>query len=106
MKNNSSINVVALQVATILLILVILSLKEVKAQDLMSASGLYNQGNKYYSEGNYSAAVNAYEEAIKRVLNASLYYNLGNAYFKAGKNWRVDKSRNFRKNLSLNHLRI
>jgi len=42
----------------------------------------YNQGNKFYQEGNYPAAIEVYSNA--KVNSPILFYNLGNAYFKNG----------------------
>lgn len=50
-----------------------------------TATELYNQGNKYYTQGDYHEAIRAYEEAGRYLVSAPLYYNLGNAYFKTGK---------------------
>lgn len=45
----------------------------------------YNQGNKYYEAGNYPAAIDEYQTALKSVSSSDIYYNLGNAYFKNGR---------------------
>lgn len=44
----------------------------------------YNQGNKYYENGNYQGAIEEYHIALKSVSSSHIYYNLGNAYFKNG----------------------
>ena len=45
----------------------------------------YNTGNKAYSDGDFTAAIENYTQAITSSgHNPSLYYNLGNAYFKSG----------------------
>ncbi len=44
---------------------------------------LFNQGNKFYEEGNYPQSIISYESIIEKgIKNATIYYNLGNAYFK------------------------
>jgi tetratricopeptide (TPR) repeat protein len=50
-----------------------------------TATELYNQGNRYYTQSDFHEAIWLYEEASHQVTSALLYYNLGNAYFKAGK---------------------
>lgn len=75
--------------------------KEVVASNLSEADRLFLQGNKFYSEQNYKAAISTYQEAIK--LNPqqwAYYFNLGLAYKKMGEN---EKSlRSFRQAQSLN----
>lgn len=45
------------------------------------------QANTLYAEGNYPAAIQAYEQLLVSGLeSAPLYFNLGNAYFKTGEN--------------------
>ena len=44
---------------------------------------LFIQGNTAYEAGNYEAAIQSYENAIKTgEVNGALYYNLGNAYYR------------------------
>lgn len=50
-----------------------------------AATELYNQGNRYYAQGDYHEAIRVYEEAARRIESTPLYYNLGNAYFKTGR---------------------
>jgi len=46
-------------------------------------SALFEQGNAFYNEGKYEAAIAAYEKILeKEVHSAELYYNLGNAHYK------------------------
>lgn len=45
----------------------------------------FQEANRFYQEGKYLEAANAYENLIKEEPLAEFYYNLGNAYFKAGK---------------------
>ena len=43
------------------------------------------QGNQYYQDGEYDAAVQAYEAVLDAGFESGdLYYNVGNAYFKSG----------------------
>ncbi len=44
----------------------------------------YNQGNSYYENGNYPAAITEYQNALISAPSSYIYYNLGNAYFKNG----------------------
>lgn len=45
----------------------------------------YNEGNAHYRQGEYEAAIGAYEKIVGQgVENGDVYYNLGNAYFKNG----------------------
>uniref|UniRef100_A0A7C4TDV4 SH3b domain-containing protein n=1 Tax=candidate division WOR-3 bacterium TaxID=2052148 RepID=A0A7C4TDV4_UNCW3 len=46
---------------------------------------LYNEGNKFYAQGDYLSAIASYEQALKFGINKNLYYNLGNAYFKSNR---------------------
>jgi len=50
----------------------------------VSPADSYNQGNKYYENGNYSGAIAEYQNALTAVSSSHIYYNLGNAYFKNG----------------------
>lgn len=48
-------------------------------------AALYNRGNEYYRDGNFDAAISAYERVIAQGLNnGEVYYNLGSAYYKSG----------------------
>jgi tetratricopeptide (TPR) repeat protein len=50
-----------------------------------TAGALFYQGNIYYQEGKYDAAIDAYEKLLGQGLESgNLYYNLGNSYFKKG----------------------
>jgi len=43
------------------------------------------QGNQYYQDGDYDAAIEAYEAVLGAGFESGdLYYNVGNAYFKSG----------------------
>jgi tetratricopeptide (TPR) repeat protein len=44
----------------------------------------YNLGNKYYQEGDYPAAIDAYNSTISEVKASAVFYNLGNSFFKNG----------------------
>ncbi len=45
----------------------------------------YNQGNRYFQDGQYEKAIESYEETLRSgVENGNLFYNLGNAYYKDG----------------------
>ncbi|MBU2595132.1 MAG: tetratricopeptide repeat protein [Candidatus Edwardsbacteria bacterium] len=50
----------------------------------VSPADSYNQGNKYYENGNYSGAIAEYQNALTAVSSSHIYYNLGNVYFKNG----------------------
>ncbi len=46
----------------------------------------FEEGNKYYQDGDYITAVSVYENILSQGYESSeLYYNLGNSYFKVGK---------------------
>ena len=45
---------------------------------------LFAQANANYAEGNYTEAVQQYQEVLAEQPSAEVYYNLGNAYFKQG----------------------
>ena len=48
-----------------------------------SASGAFVRGNTLYESGDYSGAIEAYQQVVAvGVVDVSLYYNLGNAYYK------------------------
>jgi len=51
----------------------------------VSPSQAYNQGNRFFQEGQYKKAVGSYQKALNAgVRNSFLLYNLGNAYYKDG----------------------
>lgn len=58
-----------------ILIFLIALLLPLSAQELPDAENAYN-------EGNYTKAVELYEQELEEGVSATLYYNLGNAYFK------------------------
>ncbi len=46
---------------------------------------LFQQGNSYYQQSNFNAAIERYESVLKTGLTSGeLYFNLGNAYYKQG----------------------
>lgn len=46
-------------------------------------SGLFDEANQAYADGNYKTAVQKYEKILKNgQISAELYYNLGNAHYK------------------------
>jgi tetratricopeptide (TPR) repeat protein len=46
---------------------------------------IFERGNQLYQEGDFAAAIEAYEAVLSAGYEGvDLYYNLGNAYFKAG----------------------
>jgi tetratricopeptide (TPR) repeat protein len=50
-----------------------------------SPAQLFQQGNSAYQQGNYTAAISAYEAILKTgVSGGELCFNLGNAYYKQG----------------------
>lgn len=52
-------------------------------QPPVSASDAFVRGNALYESGDYSGAIEAYQQVVvSGVVEASLYYNLGNAYYK------------------------
>ncbi len=69
-----------LRVAVLLQITVLMAVRPAGAQDEIVA-----RGNQAYQEGDYRAAIEAYEAVQDGGFNGpGLEYNLGNAYFKAG----------------------
>jgi len=60
----------------------------------------YNQGNRYFQDGQYEKAIESYEEALRSgVENGNLFYNLGNSYYKDGQIgkaiWAYEKAKAF-----------
>ena len=57
----------------------------------------YEQGNRFYQEGQYERAIEAYQFVVSQAPNGYVYYNLGNAFFKAGKRgwavWAYERAR-------------
>lgn len=52
---------------------------------LAAQEEIFERGNQLYQEGDYAAAVEAYEAVLAAGFDgADLHYNLGNAHFKAG----------------------
>ena len=53
-----------------------------------SASGqieFYQEGNRFYQEGDFQAALSSYQRVIEAGLESGeIYYNVGNSYFKLG----------------------
>jgi len=49
-----------------------------------SLKAQFHQGNVYYQNENYAAAIDAYTAILAQQQSANLHYNLGNAYFKTG----------------------
>jgi len=48
-------------------------------------SHAYNQGNRFFQEGQYKKAIESYEKALgSSIRNSYIFYNLGNAYYKDG----------------------
>jgi tetratricopeptide (TPR) repeat protein len=45
----------------------------------------YNEANRLYEEGDYTGAIERYEEALLSSRDSRLFFNLGNAYFKSGR---------------------
>jgi tetratricopeptide (TPR) repeat protein len=55
------------------------------AENTETLQTTFFQANALYTQGNYPAAIQAYEKLlISGLASAPLYFNLGNAYFKAG----------------------
>jgi tetratricopeptide (TPR) repeat protein len=64
-------------------ILIILLTKLAFGQELDT---LFQKGNKFYQNGNYSESVQIFESIVEKGYEGkSLFYNLGNAYFRMGK---------------------
>ena len=64
-----------------------LIINEVLAEKKISTdfSNIFIEGNKFYKEGNYSKAIESYENLIKSgCADGVLYYNLGNTYENMG----------------------
>jgi tetratricopeptide (TPR) repeat protein len=52
---------------------------------LCGQAEIVTRGNQYYQDGDYLAAIEAYEAVLDAGFESGdLYYNLGNAYFKSG----------------------
>jgi len=52
---------------------------------LFAQEEITDRANQAYQEGDYSAAIEAYEDVLEAGFESGdLYYNLGNAYFKSG----------------------
>jgi len=67
--------------ALFLIINVVLAEKKISTDFL----NIFMEGNKYYKEGNYSKAIESYENLVKSgCADGVLYYNLGNAYENIG----------------------
>ncbi|MFC1569787.1 tetratricopeptide repeat protein [bacterium] len=50
-----------------------------------SRQHLYEQGNQFYTNGEFENALNAYQEILTMGYeNGSLYFNIGNCYYKLG----------------------
>lgn len=45
-------------------------------------TALFHEGNSAYENGDYPAAIKAYEEALKQGHTVAVHFNLGNAYLK------------------------
>ena len=55
-----------------------------------NAPSIFNEANKFYEQGRYSEAANAYEKIVQSGSNsAAVQFNLGNAFLKAGKTGRA-----------------
>ncbi len=55
------------------------------ASDLSAQGEIFERGDQLYQEGDYRAALEAYEAVLSAGHeSAALHYNLGNAYFKVG----------------------
>lgn len=71
---------------TLLLILFIVSVLQIYAQEMNpEAAKLYNAGNDKLKAGNYDAAINNYNDALKIQQDYRIYYQKGIAQKKAGK---------------------
>ena len=70
--------------SAILILAVVVPAGPVKAAE--SGVGLYNLGNRHYSEERYDEAMKAYLGALEPgIENVALLYNLGNATLKTGR---------------------
>jgi len=64
-------------------LLSVVLIQTVKAENLPPADSLIASGNKHYIDHEYSKAVDCYSRVIRMGYEASsLFYNLGNAYYK------------------------
>lgn len=53
---------------------------------LFAQDNRFEQGNEYYSQGEYEKAIEMYQSILQSGLeSAAVYYNLGNAFYKSGK---------------------
>ena len=65
--------------------IVLVALAVVPWAGVQAQEELFLQGNAHYQEGDYGAAVEAYQAVVDAGLeSAEIYYNLGNAHFRAG----------------------
>lgn len=62
-----------------------LAAPKVSAADDAKARTLYKQGDKAYAEGNYEAALDAFQQAYELSHRELLLYNIGNTYERLGK---------------------
>jgi tetratricopeptide (TPR) repeat protein len=57
----------------------------VAPRSVVAQEEITDRANQAYQEGDYSAAIEAYEDVLEAGFESgALYYNLGNAYFKSG----------------------
>ena len=69
--------------AVLFIAIIFLSISSVFAQ-VQDAVRAFDEGNAYYRDGNYTDAIDAYQNAIEEgFASGALYYNLGNAYFRS-----------------------
>ena len=72
----------ALQAAGLTLVLLLISVLQLRAEDSNSA---FDAANRLYAQNKFSEAAAGYEQLIAtRSVSPALYFNLGNAYFKSG----------------------
>jgi tetratricopeptide (TPR) repeat protein len=67
----------------IITLLALLTVVPGNGESQSAASGLFQQANQAYQDGNYGEAIILYRQILESgVINGAIYYNLGNAYFK------------------------
>jgi tetratricopeptide (TPR) repeat protein len=70
---------------TLALLVLLIAVSGVRAEDLARAQSLAAQGNHAYEAGDFDGAIENYQAAIDAGLDHEvLFYNLGNAWFKKG----------------------
>lgn len=66
-------------------LIVLATFASLASSPVRAQEDIFERGNRLYQEGDYAAAIEAYEAVLSGGFESSdLYYNLGNAHFKGG----------------------